>query len=48
LSPPLLTALLAGSREVAIVAATSLVLVGLSGIWRDNLGDADRRARRRL
>ena len=37
---PLLTALLAGSREVAIVATTSVVLVGLSGIWRDNLGDA--------
>jgi PAS domain S-box-containing protein len=36
---PLLTALLAAPREVAIVAVFSVTLVLLSALWRDNFGE---------
>ena len=37
---PLLTALLSGPRQVAIVGAFAVLLVVLSAIWRDNFGEA--------
>jgi PAS domain S-box-containing protein len=37
---PLLTALLAAPREVAIVGSFAVVLVLLSALWRDNFGEA--------
>ena len=37
---PLLTAVFAGPREVAIVTALSVGLVALSALWRDNFGEA--------
>ena len=37
---PLLTALLGGLREVAIVATFALAIITLSALWRDNFGEA--------
>jgi PAS domain S-box-containing protein len=37
---PLLTALLSGPREVAVVGLFAVLLVVLSAIWRDNFGEA--------
>ena len=36
---PLVTALLAAPREVAIVGSFAVVLVALSALWRDNFGE---------
>lgn len=37
---PLLTALVGGAREVAVVGGLAVALVVLSALWRDNAGDA--------